>query len=234
VREEELTRQIDARLSLIALSEANAQWLTQQFDHARHDETAAHADQLQSLRHTIAAVDAKLTRLTTAYSEGVLELDEFRPAKAKLVEEKAAMRARSDRIAKDPLVWLEPAERFLNLLSEATLALSSHEPAEKSRFIKKTGSNLTIQNKTLQVEFSGPLKIVEKHGRFAQAETRAAVTAARAVGETDDVSHVAERKGFEPLVPCDTQSFQDCRLNRSRTSPPLQFYHTFIFSLRNL
>jgi hypothetical protein len=30
---------------------------------------------------------------------------------------------------------------------------------------------------------------------------------------------MAEREGFEPSVPCGTQSFQDCRLNHSRTFP---------------
>ena len=35
-------------------------------------------------------------------------------------------------------------------------------------------------------------------------------------------AQTAEARGFEPLVPFDTQSFQDCRLSRSRTLP---FFH---------
>ena len=32
-------------------------------------------------------------------------------------------------------------------------------------------------------------------------------------------AQTAEARGFEPPVPFDTQSFQDCRLSRSRTLP---------------
>ena len=37
-------------------------------------------------------------------------------------------------------------------------------------------------------------------------------------------NYFAEKEGFEPSVPYGTQSFQDCRLNHSRTSPVLFFF----------
>jgi site-specific DNA recombinase len=193
LREEEVTRQIDLRLGAIALLPDSLAWIGNELAATQADESAARERQLNLLRQQIATTDTKLARLTTAYTESVLDLDEYRVAKAKLVEERAALRSRTDRIDANPLAWLEPAGRFLNTLSEATLAWSSENPDDKAKFVRKTGSNLSIKERTLNVEFNEPLKIVEKHGRFAQPEPRASAADARVVGETHHVSLLAER-----------------------------------------
>ena len=67
---------------------------------------------------------------------------------------------------------------------------------EQRDFLKTTGSNWVIHEKSLNVEFKEPWKTVEKHGRFAQSDTTAPLTSAAARGETDHVLNVAERGRF--------------------------------------
>jgi len=74
------------------------------------------------------------------------------------VDDKATVQSQINQVGNNPLAWLEPAEKFLNTLSEATLALSSHEILQKANFLKKTGSNLKIKDKVLGDRIQRTLK----------------------------------------------------------------------------
>jgi site-specific DNA recombinase len=220
VREEDVTRQVNLCLGTIAFSQDAINWMASDLSATRFEESTCYEDHLSSFRQKLTGIDQKIGRLTTAYAENVLNLDEYRQAKNVLVEEKATLQSQSDRVGKNPLSWLEPAEKFLTTLSEATLALSSNDPNQKAKFLKKTGSNQKIQDKTLQIEFNEPLKIVENYGRFAQPETRAAASAARGAGETNHFSHLAERGRFELPLPLRADRFS--KPARSAAPPPLR------------
>ena len=127
VREEEVTRQVNLRLGLVALQDESLRSMGDELATTRDQETATQDEQLSAVHRQIAVADDKLARLTTAYTESVLDLDEYRLAKAKLVEEKTALQAKSDLLDRNPLAWFEPLTRFLNTLFEATLAWSSED-----------------------------------------------------------------------------------------------------------
>ncbi|HYE21105.1 MAG TPA: hypothetical protein VEA69_21840 [Tepidisphaeraceae bacterium] len=200
VREEEVARQTQAALERVTVPRDWIEWMTAELSEERRRQVAADQQQLDGLRAGIAATEQKLQRLTDAYLEGVLDIDEYRRAKAQRVEKKAGLTERLAQIERNPASWLEPADRFLKALSEATLCAEGDETAEKAKWLKKVGSNLTVRAKTIRYEFNEPWKTAEKHGRFAQPERRASASDARLGGETHHVFTTAEREGFEPSL----------------------------------
>lgn len=220
VREEVMSAMIDATLKSVALP---ADWLD-----ALRVELHREGQQIQEVREAhqadldrkIVDVDAKLQRLTAAYVEEALSLNEFREAKNRLVEDKANLRAQLARLRDDHETWLEPLTRFINALFEASLQASNEDAAEKAEFLKKLGSNLTVREKTLHIEFKKPWKILEKHGRFAPIEPAAPLTGAAACGEINHVVSQAEEVRFELTGPLRAHRFS--RPAHSATLPLLR------------
>jgi tRNA nucleotidyltransferase (CCA-adding enzyme) len=96
-----------------------------------------HKEQLVILRQKVANSDQQLKRLTMAYAEDVLALDEYREAKAKVLERKATLKAQATRLERGPSSWLELAGRFVKSISEATLVTSGDNAAESQNSSKK-------------------------------------------------------------------------------------------------
>ena len=156
---------------------------------------------LTTLQKGSTQLEAKLKRLTTAYLEEALSLSEYRELKNKLMEDTVALQEQIKRFEAEGENRLEPLTRFVKSLQEATLLASTENSVEKVKFLKKTGSNLTIKDRILNLDFHEPWKTVENHGRFAQCETRAPDSGARAIGETNTISTSAEEVRFELTGP---------------------------------
>src|SRR5581483_4546307 len=67
--------------------------------------------------------------------------------------------------------WFEPAACFLKSLRQATLTASEGDETQKRDFLRKIGSNLSIENKTLRVQFRGAWQTLTDYGRIAQRNT---------------------------------------------------------------
>lgn len=196
VREEEVTRQVAAALDSIAPTVKCSAWLIAQSDADNRHASQHLRQRLSALETKLARADDKIQRLNDAYLEQALSLDEYRQMKNKLVEEKASLKGRTTELRHSTEKRLEPLARFLNSLNEATLLASTDKSVKKAKFLKKIGSNLTIQEKKVRCEFSGPWKIAENHGRFAHRTTAARLTRAAAGGETSHDVSLAERRSF--------------------------------------
>jgi hypothetical protein len=207
VREEKVATQVDSCLQLVALPSEWLEILNTRFKeeettiaHARHEYEAA-------LQRKCTDADERLERLTDAYLEKALTLHEFRPAKEKLVQEKAGIQEDIVRFQETHETWLEPLGRFISSLFEAKLQATSEDSREKADFLKKLGSNRTIRSRTLNVEFKKPWKITEKHGGLAHNEPSAPQCGALVGGEHHHVPQIAEEEGFEPPGPLRAHRF---------------------------
>ena len=140
-----------------------------------------------------------------------MSLAEYRELKNKLVQEKAALSDKKKRFEEEGEYRLEPLMGFVKSLQGATLLASTEKSVEKVKYLKKTGSNLTIQNRAVQFEFREPWKTVENQGRFAHCETRAPDSGARVIGETHPISTSTEEQGFEPWRPLQAHRFSRMR-----------------------
>jgi DNA invertase Pin-like site-specific DNA recombinase len=90
VREEDVARQIAASLAAVAMPPEWADWMVEELQHEALDHQQALSAQVAKADESLRRLDEKVGRLTEAYLERTLSLEEFRPAKNKLVEEKQA------------------------------------------------------------------------------------------------------------------------------------------------
>ena len=220
MREEEVCKQVDSMLAGIALPQ---QWIDEmqtELASERQQSVTAHAEHVTALHKKTAQADAKLKRLSDAYLEEALSLAEYRELKNKQVEEKAALQEQTKRFEGEGENRLEPLTRFVKSLQEATLLASTDHSVEKVKLLKKTGSNLTIQDKKIKLNFHEPWKTVENHGRFAQQTKAAPLGGAASRGETNIIFTSAERGGFEPPKRLPVYSISSAAPSATRT--PLQ------------
>jgi DNA invertase Pin-like site-specific DNA recombinase len=192
LREDETTEQIAAALKFIAVPDDWIDSMLCTLEKEQRAESVTLDKDRNELKANLALADEKLDRLTTAYVENVLPLEEFTASRAKLLSEKALLKEQKAELEKNPSFWLEPTERFVKTLQEATLTASSHDEAEKLKLFKKTGSNLKILHKKIEFEFRGAWKTVEKHGRLAQSPAAPPIRGAACVGKSAHVFTLAE------------------------------------------
>lgn len=220
VREEEVTQQVTDTLARLVLPQGLIDETNALLTGEIGAERANREEDRKNIRQKVAENEAKQRRINHALAEGALELDEFREIKTGLVQEKTVLKEQVAAAEKNSSYWLEPTQRFVNSLTEATLTVSAGRPAEKLKLLTKTGSNLKIQDRRIQVEFRDAWKIVEKHGRIAQPPPAPRSRGAALVGKSADVSHVAERGRFELPLPLRADRFS--KPAHSTTLPPLR------------
>ena len=190
VREDDVSQQVSAALTRVALPHDWIESMRAELAAEIQVEHAAAESDRKTVRQKLTENDHKQRRINNALAEGALELDEFREVKTKLVREKTTLKEQLAAMEKNPSYWLEPTQRFVNSLFEATLTVSGNDTLEKLKLLKKTGSNLKIQ-----FDFRDAWKNVEKHGRLAQQHTARSIDRAVYAGKSGDVSHAAERRG---------------------------------------
>ena len=183
MREEDMEGQVSAALNRIAVPVSLTDWLASELAKETDDARASNEQRRKTLETQIVAIDAKLQKLTTTYFDEDISKEEYRQLRAAFVDEKVELKERLASLDTKSPNWLEPASRFVKALSDLTLLASSDKADEKAAFLKKSGSNLTLRDRRLHVEFREPWGYIEKHGRFARPnrahETCAPICAGR-------------------------------------------------------
>ena len=101
VREDAITAEITQNLGRVALCPDDADWLVNAFHAEQQKSDLSIADQLAHAKGDIQEVSGKIDRLTDAYLEKMLTLDEFRQTKNRLVDDKQRERT-SDGFGAEP------------------------------------------------------------------------------------------------------------------------------------
>ena len=195
VREENATAQIAALLNQVSLSDDVADWMTKQLRNEQTQSDSTLDDARKQTMKEVKKIEAKLDRLTSAYLDaGAFSADEFRKRKEESLGKKRSLLDKVDAMEHADELRFEPIIRFINGSKQMKYVASRSEPVELRSELEKVGSNLTILNRKLQWEPRGAWKLVVNAGRFAQPETRAAASAARVVGESDQLSNKCTRQ----------------------------------------
>ncbi|CAN5692862.1 recombinase family protein [soil metagenome] len=223
VREDEVSRQVAVALERIMLDHTDIDSLEERLTAEVADDNKRSESDRVAAEENVVQVDQKIDRLTTAYAENLLTLDEYRRAKAVAIAEKTVAKERMANLSANTSYWLEPTQRFVNSLREATLTTKGTETAKKTELFKKTGSNLKIQDRKIHLDFRGPWKSIEKHGHLAHHEIAARESRAASHGKSSHVVSVAEEMRFELMRPL--RAYRFSRPAHSTALPLLRLTH---------
>ena len=114
-------------------------------------------------------------------------------AKARIINEKKQKEENLAELERHRSGWFEPAIRFVNELKSAEIAASSHDPAEKLKFAKSTGSNFRLVNRELVPLPRDTWQLVVDQGSFAQNNAASSCDDAAFLGETHHDSRMRRR-----------------------------------------
>ena len=106
---------------------------------------------VQTLRDEVHTMSRKIDRLTDLYIAQDIEREDYLKRRRALVLEKKSVEERIALLERDAGYWLEPMRAWVknaSLLDEA--AKSKDIPSKKSSLRKIFGSNLHLENRTLQ------------------------------------------------------------------------------------
>jgi site-specific DNA recombinase len=200
LREEDVSRQVSDVLSRITIRDDWAEWMLQELGEEQEHAHAAHEEQLRLFTAKVEGCEQKLKKLLDLHLNDELDVDEYRMAKSDVLAEKAKMRARLAASEEGEHTWFEPCIRFVKVhMRSHFMAVHAGKIEEERETLKKTGSNLLIEEKTLAVDFQEPWKTVEKYGRLAHPDAALVHTSAPCVGEPSTFFTSAERGRFEFL-----------------------------------
>jgi site-specific DNA recombinase len=220
LREDAFAKQLDRYIQRLAIPLEWADWMIGELEKEQAVDTTAGNIATNTIKEAITAINEKLERLMDAYLEQAMTLDEYRFAKAKLIEEKKGKEGEIEELERHRSGWFEPALRFVKDVKQAGILASSHDDAEKLKFAKTTGSNFRLVNRELISLPRDAWAIVQDQGSFAQHNPAHDISCAGFAGENhQDLKKRRGRDSNPGYGLSRIQHFQCCSFGHSDTSP---------------
>ena len=123
--------------------------------------------QIDRLKAELAAVKVKIERINMGFTDGSLDIAEFRELKNPLVPRKVELEAQIIALERTKTNRLEPLRNWISEAHGLEKSVSEGNWSEMTSFLKKAGSNRLLRAQSLTVSFVKPWQ--------ALAETNLAV-----------------------------------------------------------
>ena len=111
---------------------------------------------IDRLKSELADVKAKIDRINTGFTDGSLDIKEFKELKNPLVPQKAALEEQITVLERSKSNRLEPLRKWVLEANAATIPVSNDNWLEMKSFLENVGSNRLLRAQTLTVTFKTP------------------------------------------------------------------------------
>ena len=188
VREDKFAEEVKRNVALMAIPDDWKEKFLAKIELWQNEESEARQRYVDRIKAELATLKSKIDRLNTAFTEGGLELSEFKQLKNPLIVQKAVL---EQQLAKAEKGDASPIEPLKNLVLEANQAQKwafEDNWLEMKSFLQKVGLNRFVRSQTLTVSF-------KKHW-ISLAETT--VAAQRAASESERNSIWWRRRELNP------------------------------------
>ncbi len=108
----------------------------------------------------LALLKVKIDRINTAFTDGSIDLTEFKEIKNPMVIQKTDLEQQIALLEKSKLNRLEPLKTFIFEANRAKTLVSENNGVEMKSFLKKVGSNRLLSAQTLTVTFKKPFDLL--------------------------------------------------------------------------
>lgn len=123
---------------------------------ASHEKQA----EIERIKAELASIKAKIDRLNVAFSDGTLEIAEFKELKNPLVPFKTALEQKLAELEQSKANRLEPLKNFIFEANQAHKWVKEENWEEMRAYLKKYGSNRILRAQTLTVTFKKPASLL--------------------------------------------------------------------------
>ena len=137
IREEELDRQLSAMLKEYAMPDEWAAELSRMADADERESLQSAAALVREAKAEAAAISEKAQRLLDAYLEQIIDREQYREEKEKLLSSKKSLEERIAEIEKGSLFWVEPLREWIKDAQMLGKSAESVPLSVKKSFAKK-------------------------------------------------------------------------------------------------
>ncbi|HYR21469.1 MAG TPA: hypothetical protein VEP30_00915 [Chthoniobacterales bacterium] len=127
--------------------------------------------------------------MITAFTEGTLNIDEFKEMKNPLVPKRVEIEQKIIALQTSKADRLEPLRNWISEANQANSWVAEENWSKMKSFLLRAGSNRLLRSQTLRVSFKKPWDFL--------AETNLAVRRTNSFSEVN--SRMVEARGVEPL-----------------------------------
>jgi len=164
-REEYLAEQIAAKLKDIVIDQPTYDYLMSELKNRKDKEENFASDTRTELKADLKNIETTLNKLLDGYLEGVIDKEDYRLKKEQLLNKKADIKANLGKIRRNPDFRFELAkDLFSACFSVNKIILERNLPA-LSDFLKKSGLNHILKEKTLFFSWAIPYSHVAEGNR---------------------------------------------------------------------
>jgi hypothetical protein len=149
----EPVQEVKRNVSLVTLSDEWKEKSLAQIELWQNDEGEAQQRQVAGIKSELAALKSKIDRLNTAFTDGGLELAEFKELKNPLVVQKADLEQKLAKAEKGQASRLELLKSLVLEANQGRKWILDNNWLEMKSFLQSVGSNRLLRAQTLTVNF---------------------------------------------------------------------------------
>ena len=173
LREEALLSQIREALKKIYVDNNMKEKIFRRLDTYSAGESKASLSLSGQIATKIKEIDDKIERLIDLYISQDISDEEYQNLKAKLLNEKQALKEKLGQIEKVSGGWLEQAKSFVTTCNEIGSVAWQENPPPLRDFLKKVGSNFVLKDRSLLFSYIKPYDIIAKSQGVSDWRARA-------------------------------------------------------------
>jgi site-specific DNA recombinase len=168
VPEKNLASEVKRNAALVAIPDEWKEKFLAQIELWQNEEVQVRQKQIDAIKTNLAALKTKIDRLNIAFTEGGIELAEFKELKNPLIAEKAALEQELVKVERGDTSSIELLKNFIFEANQAQKWVSEDNWSEMKSFLQKVGLNRQIHSQTLTVSFKKPFDSLAKTTVAAQ------------------------------------------------------------------
>jgi site-specific DNA recombinase len=153
IREEQFAEEVKRNAQQVSIPDEWKEKFLAQIELWQNDEGQARQRHVDRIKSELATVKSKIDRLNTAFTEGGLELAEFKELKNPLIVQKAILEQHMVKAEKGEASRLELLKNIILEGNKADKWASENNWLEMKSFLQKVGSNRQLRSQTLTVSF---------------------------------------------------------------------------------
>lgn len=164
IRESVILSRVMSDIAAMGLHQETVRKLMQAWELHKSRALGGLDEQRAALALRRAALDDRLGRITDAYIDRLLDKEDFDERKTKLQEEKLTILEDEKRMSEPERFYGARLTVFLELISSLQGLDSETNPSEKGRILKSAISNLSVHQKTVEIQWKTALHLLKMRG----------------------------------------------------------------------
>ena len=153
IREEKFAEEVRRNSALVVIPDDWKEKFLAKIELWQNDEAQARQHHIDRIKSELAALKSKIDRLNTAFTEGGLELAEFKELKNPLIVQKAVLEQQLAKAEKGQASPIEPLKNLVLVANQAQKWVLEDNLVEMKSFLQKVGLNHHLRSQTLTVSF---------------------------------------------------------------------------------